>query len=177
MRGIVQSARNFAGRIIGRCRKLILLIEQRAGLWLKGVRTGRRFRVRSVSDVISLLAGVAGAVACGLWLESIAAGLLAFILLLQLGRMVRSLERIAAVLKTQSAAPLLPHWRPAAREPANARSIYVSAKAMERLRPWVEDEGSLTEESAKAYCAVLLDTLAILDPKLAGRAGAEDTWS
>ncbi len=177
MRGILHSARDLTGRIIRRCQDSILLIEQRAGFWLKRLRAGRRFRLRSVSDFLSLLAGVAGAVACGLWLDSIAAGLFAFILLLQLGRMVRSLERIAAVLKTQSAAPLLPHWRPPVREPASARSIYVSAKAMERLRPWVEDEGSLTEESAKAYCAVLLDTLAILDPKLAGRAPAEDTWS
>lgn len=176
MRGIIQSARNFAGRIITRCGKLILLMEQRAGLWLKGVRTGRRFRLRSVFDVLSLLAGVAGAVACGLWLDSFAAGLFAFIFLLQLGRVIRSLERITAVLRTQSA-PASFNWRPPVREPANARSIYVSAKAMERLRPWVEDEGSLTEESAKAYCAVLLDTLAILDPKLAGRAPAEDTWS
>ncbi len=43
----------------------------------------------------------------------------------------------------------------------------VSARAIEHLLPWVKDEASLTEESAKAYCSVLLDTLATLHPKFA----------
>jgi hypothetical protein len=41
----------------------------------------------------------------------------------------------------------------------------INAKAIEHLLPWVKDESSLTEESAKAYCSVLLDTLATPHPK------------
>jgi len=47
------------------------------------------------------------------------------------------------------------------------RDFEVSTRAIEHLRPWVEDETSLTEERAKACCAVLLDTLATLHPKFA----------
>jgi hypothetical protein len=43
----------------------------------------------------------------------------------------------------------------------------MSTEAIEHLLPWVKDETALTEESAKAYCSVLLDTLATPNPKFA----------
>ena len=48
------------------------------------------------------------------------------------------------------------------------QNFEVSARAIEHLLPWVKDETSLTEESAKAYCSVLLETLAALHPKFSG---------
>jgi hypothetical protein len=178
MSGNIQlSARNFAAKMSVRCKHKLLFFEQRASRLLKSVRARRTLHTCTASDVLSLVGIVAGAAACGLWLGSSTAALFVFILLLLLARMGRSLERITALLRTQSAAALSLNWRPASGGTANARNIYVSTKAMERLRPWVEDESSLSEESAKAYCSVLLDTLAILDPKLASRAQAEDTWS
>lgn len=178
MRGeLKQSARYFLGNLVIRTKRGILFLTQGAAQWLKIVTGRRRVGVLPFRDLLSLTAILAGGVACGLWLDSIAAGLLAFIALVLLSRIARSLERIVACLKPQAAAAVLPERRSSDVARASARKVYVSTKAMERLRPWVEDESTLTEESAKAYCSVLLDTLAILEPRLAGRAPAEDTWS
>lgn len=57
------------------------------------------------------------------------------------------------------------NWNTSGTVERSERNFEVGAKAIEHLRPWVEDETALTEESAKAYCSVLLDTLATLHPK------------
>ena len=46
-------------------------------------------------------------------------------------------------------------------------SFEMSTEAIEHLLSWVKDETSLTEESAKTYCSVLLDTLATAHTKFA----------
>ena len=99
----------------------------------------------------------------------------ALIVLFLLSNIARSLQHIAGFLRTQPAAAVHPAWRTPTVEGPSQHNIYISAKAMERLRPWVEDESTLTEESAKAYCSVLLDTLAMLRPTMAGRARFEDS--
>jgi hypothetical protein len=87
-------------------------------------------------------------------------------------RTVKSLERIASALGSQPFVASPANWRQFDKDGTNDQKIYISSKAMERLRPWVEDESSLTEESAKAYCSVLLDTLAVLNPRLTGNTRA-----
>jgi hypothetical protein len=170
-----RSARTFASNVYGWCNHNVLRLKQNIGRQLRNRGTQPLLSRQSVHKTLPLVGIIAGAVACGLWLNSAAAGVFALILLFLLLSIVKSLDRIAALMRTQSAAPLHSNWRASGLETASQRNIYISAKAMERLRPWVEDESPLTEESAKAYCSVLLDTLAILRPGLAGRAHAEDS--
>ena len=171
------SFRSFASNISGWCNRNILDLRQRADRLRKRVLAKRRLRGQSLHTILSALGIIMGAAAGGLWLNSRAAGLFALVLLLLLASIGRSLQRIASLLRTQPGVPLSPTWSVPRPGTASERNIYISTKAMERLRPWVEDQSSLTEESAKAYCSVLLDTMSILDPKLAGRAGAGDIWS
>ena len=173
--GIQRSTRAFALNLSAWYSHAVLRMKQHARTLLKNLRVKRLLGGRVVRQVLWLAGIVAGAAACAVWLDSRAAGLLALILLFLLASIGRSLERIATGMRTQPAACLYPSTSTV--ETTEQRKIYISAKAMERLRPWVEDESSLTEESAKAYCSVLLDTLAMLHPKLSGRAYAEDKWS
>ncbi|HKW65942.1 MAG TPA: hypothetical protein VJP04_01555 [Terriglobales bacterium] len=169
------SARGLASSISGWCGDKFLGLEQRIRRLLKNAGVKRYLSRQSVRKALPLIGIIAGAAACALWLNSTAAGVFALILLFLLANIGRSLQHIAGLLRAQSAGTLHTAWRPPSVEGPNQHNIYISAKAMERLRPWVEDESSLTEESAKAYCSVLLDTLAMLRPTMGGRARFEDS--
>ena len=171
------SVRTLASNLSGWCKRNIAGIGQNTVRWLKSLRIKPRVRRPSVYSAVSAIGIIAGATAAGLWLNSSAAGLFALIVLFLLASIDRWLQRIADVLRMQSSAALQASWPTSKTKTSNERSLYISSKAMERLRPWVEDQSTLTEESAKAYCSVLLDTLAIVDPRLAGKAHAEDIWS
>jgi hypothetical protein len=164
-----------AGSMSSWCKRSVLRLEQRTSRLLKSAHIKRHLSRQSVRRSLPLIGIVAGAAACALWLNSAAAGVFALILLFLLSNIGRSLEHIVGLWRTQSAAALHPAWRAPSIEGPNQHNIYISAKAMERLRPWVEDESTLTEESAKAYCSVLLDTLAMLRPTMAGKAWVEDS--
>lgn len=168
-------ARNFAGDLVRRCKRGIVRLQERTTRLLKNLKIRRYLARQSVRELLPQIAIVAGATAFGLWVNSGAAGLFGLVLLFLLWEIGRSVERLAGVLRTQPPAALSAGWRANGTEATSQRSIYISAKAMDRLRPWVEDESTLTEESAKAYCSVLLDTLAMLHPRLAGN--ASDNWS
>lgn len=167
------SARGLASSISGWCSDLFLSLEQRIRRLLKNTGVKRPLSRQWVRKGLPLIGVIVGAAGCALWSNSTAAGVFAFILLFLLSNIGKSLQHIAGLLRTQSGGTL--HSASRAPEGPNQHNIYISAKAMERLRPWVEDEGSLTEESAKAYCSVLLDTLAMLRPTMAGRARFEDS--
>lgn len=167
-------ARAWAGDLAGWCKRGLANVRERAARLVKNLNWRRHLARRPLLERLPQAAIVAGALACGLWLNSVAAGLFALVLLFLLWKIGRSLERIAGLLRTQALAAV-PAGGRASADAAGQRNIYISAKAVERLRPWVEDESALTEESAKAYCSVLLDTLAMLHPKLAGK--ASDSWS
>ena len=169
------SARSLRSSISGWCSDSFLSLEQRTRRVLTNARIKHRLSQKSVRKALPLIGMIAGAAACALWLNSIAAGAFAFIVLFLLSNIGRSLQHIAGLLRAQSAAALHPAWRAPSVEGPNQPNIYISTKAMERLRPWVDDESALTEESAKAYCSVLLDTLAMLRPTMAGRARVEDS--
>jgi hypothetical protein len=59
------------------------------------------------------------------------------------------------------------NWRVSRIAERSEVNFEMSTEAIEHLLPWVKDETVLTEETAKAYCSVLLDTLATADPKFA----------
>jgi len=123
-----------------------------------------------IHDTILAVAVLTGAVAFGFWWDNLSAGLFAGFALFFLAGIHRALRHIVANLR----------WEPDRMVAANSngntsgtaerseRNFEVSARAIEHLLPWVKDEASLTEESAKAYCSVLLETLAALHPKFSG---------
>jgi hypothetical protein len=119
-----------------------------------------------IQDTIAPAAVLAGAAAVGFWCASISAGLFGGAVLLFLAGIYKALWQIVAILRSER------HRRIAANSNGSTsivgerseRDFEVSARAIEHLRPWVRDETSLTEESAKACCSVLLDTLARLHP-------------
>src|SRR5713101_6569205 len=123
-----------------------------------------------IHDTIPPAAVLAGAAAFGFWWDSLSAGLFACFALFFLAGIYRALRHIVANLR----------WEPDRMVAANSNgntsgiaersegNFEVSARAIEHLLPWVKDESSLTEESAKAYCSVLLETLAALHPKFSG---------
>jgi hypothetical protein len=169
------SARGLASSISGWCSDRFLTFEQRIRRRLKNAGIKRHLSRQWVRKALPHIGIIAGAVACALWLNSTAAGVFALILLFLMANIGKSLQHIAGLLRAQSTAALHATSRAPSLEGPNQRNIYISAKAMERLRPWVEDESSLTEESAKAYCSVLLDTLTMLRPTMAGRVRLEDS--
>jgi hypothetical protein len=122
-----------------------------------------------IHDTIPPVAVLGGTVALGFWQDSISAGLFACFALFFLASIYKALRQIVATLRSEHDRII------AANSNCNTSSIAeqgernfeIGAKAIEQLRPWVKDETSLTEESAKAYCSVLLDALAALHPKIA----------
>jgi hypothetical protein len=122
-----------------------------------------------IHDAIPSVAVIGGAVAFGFWWDSISAGLFACFALFLLADIYKALRQIVATHRWQSDRTIAANAngntsRIAERSEPN---LEINAKAIEHLLPWVKDETSLTEESAKAYCSVLLDTLATLHPKFA----------
>jgi polygalacturonase len=122
-----------------------------------------------IQNAIPAVAVPGGGVAFGFWQDSASAGLFACFALFLLAGIYKALRQIVATHR----------WQPDRTIAANASentsriaersepNFEISAEAIEHLLPWVKDETPLTEESAKAYCSVLLDTLAALHPKCA----------
>jgi hypothetical protein len=159
-------ATNIQGRISGLATK-----TQR---WIASlVKRAKKGMVASLSatwvrNVIPTVAVLAGAVAFGFWWDSISAGLFACFALFPLAGIYKALRQIVAIFRWErDRAVANSNWNTSGTVERSARTLEVGARAIERLRPWVEDETPLTEESAKAYCSVLLDTLATLHPKFA----------
>ena len=115
------------------------------------------------------VAVLAGAIAFGCWWNSINAGLFACFALFFLAAIYKALQQIVVTLRWERDHTIAanPNANTSSTGEGSERSFEVNARAIEHLRPWVEDEASLTEERAKACCAVLLDTLAALHPKFA----------
>jgi hypothetical protein len=100
-----------------------------------------------------------GAVSFGFWWNSFAAALFGGFALCFLAGIYRAVEKMAAGTNTgrrDDAAAIFEPRTLSAHQP----STDIQLKAIQRLRPWVDDEISLTEEGAKAYCTVLLDLVA-----------------
>ena len=122
-----------------------------------------------IHDAISAIAVLGGAVAFGFWRDSISAGLFACFALFLMAGIYKALRQIVATLRWEPDGTIAANvnWNTFSAAERSEPNFEISAKAIEHLLPWVKDETSLTEESAKAYCSVLLGTLATLHPKLA----------
>jgi len=120
-----------------------------------------------IHNVIPPVAVLAGAAAFGFWWGSISAGLFACFALSFLAAIYKALRQIVSILHWERDCKLSENSNGSSIAMRSEQDFEVSARAIEHLRPWVGDETSLTEERAKACCAVLLDTLATLHPKFA----------
>jgi len=122
-----------------------------------------------IHDAIPAVAVPGGGVAFGFWQDSTSAGLFACFSLFLLAGIYKALRQIVATLRREPDRIFAanPNWNISRIAERSEPNYEINAKAIEHLLPWVKDETSLTEESAKAYCSVLLDTLATLHPKSA----------
>ena len=114
-------------------------------------------------DMIPPLGIIIGTVAFGFWWHSIQAGLFACCGLFFLAGVYKATERIVgAVLRWERdrmAGPSPDRDASTSAEPSH-EDIDALCGAIDRLQPWVADEVALTEETAKASCAVLLESVA-----------------
>jgi hypothetical protein len=169
--GIRPSVSSLAANIQGWIRPLSTQMQLRIASLVKKAKKAMVLDLSAnwIHDTIPAVAVLAGAAAFGFWWASISAGLFACFALFLLAAIYKALRQIVVTIRWER------HRNIAANSNANTsrigerseRDFEVSARAIEHLRPWVEDETSLTEERAKACCAVLLDTLAVLHPKFA----------
>ena len=122
-----------------------------------------------IYDTIPPAAVLAGAAAFGFWWDSVSAGLFACFALFFLADIYKGLRQLVATLRWEHDRIIAANsnWNTPGTVERSERNFEVGAKAIEHLRPWVKDETALTEESSKAYCSILLDTLATLHPKFA----------
>jgi hypothetical protein len=144
-------------------------IQRWISSWTKKANKGiaANLSANGTHKIISPVAVLAGAIAFGFWWNSVSAGLFAGFALFFMASIYKALRQIVATLRWQRdrAIALNSSWNTSDTVERSERNLEVGARAIERLRPWVEDETPLTEESAKAYCSVLLDTLATIHPK------------
>jgi len=112
------------------------------------------------------VAVLAGAIAFGFWWNSINAGLFACFALFFLAGIYNALRQIVATLRSEHNCMIAANSNRSTSSIAerSQQNLEATARAIEHLRPWVEDQTSLTEESAKACCTILLDTLEALNP-------------
>jgi hypothetical protein len=111
---------------------------------------------------------IVGAVAFGLWWNSISAALFAACGLFYVASVYRVASNATVTLQelTRAVAEDRTGDAPDAAEESD-RSDDIRDQAVQRLRPWIADQTSLSEESAKVYCKILLDTLSAVRPALA----------
>jgi len=139
--------------------------------WITSAKKAKKAMVFDLSanwihDTILAVAVLTGAVAFGFWWDSLSAGLFAGFALFFLAGIYNALRQIVATLSSERDRPIAGNSNrntPGIAE-RSQQNLEASARAIENLRPWVKDETSLTEESAKACCTILLDTLATLNP-------------
>ena len=118
--------------------------------------------------MISAAAVLAGAAAFGFWSDSISAGLFACVALFLMASIYEALRQLVATFRWEHDRIIAAasNWNTSGTVERRERNFEVGAKAIEHLRPWVEDETALTEERAKAYCSVLLIRLRPFIPSL-----------
>ena len=167
--GIPPSVGSLATNVQSRISPFATKLQRRIASLGKKVKMGMVANLSAnwIHNVIPAVAVPGGGVAFGFWQDSASAGLFACFALFLLAGIYKALRQIVATHR----------WEPDRIVAANANgntsriaersepNFEISAKAIEHLLPWVKDETSLTEESAKAYCSLLLDTLAALHPK------------
>jgi hypothetical protein len=157
--GIRPSVGSLATNIQGRTSALATQTQRRIASLVKKAKTVMVFDLSAnwIRNAIPPVAVLAGAAAFGFWQDSIGAGVFACFSLFLLAGIYKALRQIVVTLRGEPDRMIV----------ANARNFEMSTEAIEHLLPWVKDETALTEETAKAYCSVLLDTLAASHPEFA----------
>ncbi|HYL12558.1 MAG TPA: hypothetical protein VEV41_05965 [Terriglobales bacterium] len=133
--------------------------QQTRSLMVKVASLPKKAKHRQADDLIPPLAILMGAGAFGWWRQSFAAALFAGVGLSFLAVIYNNTERMLATLRRSESEPRF--------EEVGARALAGPApensgalnQAIGCLKPWLADEVSLTEENAKQYCAVLLDSV------------------
>ena len=120
-----------------------------------------------IHKAIPPVAVLAGAAAFGFWQDNIGAGVFACFALFLLAGIYRALRQIVATLRGEPDCMIVTNANWKVSRIAERSKANFEIEAIEHLLPWVKEETALTEESAKAYCSVLLDTLAARHPKFA----------
>ena len=125
----------------------------------KLARVLNKARSRQVRELIAPVGTVMGAAAFGWWSQSFAAALFAAIALFFLAGIYKRSEQVLAAVTRLGASPRFGNEdnRTLSRATPNRDAL---KQAIGRLEPWLANEVSLTEENAKEWCAVLLDSVA-----------------
>ena len=169
--GIRPSVSSLATNIQGRMSSLATKMQRWMASLVKKAKKAMGFdrSAQWVHNTIPPVAVLAGAAAFGFWWQSISAGLFASFALFFLAGIHQALRQIVATLRRERDRSIAVNSNRTTSSIAERgeRNFEIGARAIEHLRPWVEGETALTEESAKACCSVLLDTLAALHPKFA----------
>ena len=168
--GIPPSVASLATNVQGRISPFATKMQR----WITFLVKVKREMVANLStnwihDAIPPVAVIGGAVAFGFWQSSIIAALFAFFALFLLAGIYKALRQIVAALRREPDRIIAanPKWNISRIAERSEPNFEISATAIEHLLPWVKGETSLTEESAKEYCSVLLDTFAALHQKCA----------
>jgi hypothetical protein len=169
--GIPPSVSSLAANIQGWVSPLATKMQRWMASSIKKVKKGitANLYANRVRNAIPPIAAVGGAVAFGFWWDSVSAGLFAFFAFSLLAGIYQALRQIVVTFRRERDRVIVANanWNASPTVDRGQPNFEVGARAIEHLRPWVEDETSLTEEKAKACCSVLLDTLAALHPKFA----------
>ena len=156
--GMRPSVGSLATNIQGRISALAIQTQQRIASLVKKAKTVMVFDLSAnwIRNAIPPVAVLAGATALGFWQDSIGAAVFACFALFLLAGIYKALRQIVAALprKPDRIFAANPNWNISRIEERSEPNFEISAKAIEHLLPWVKDETSLTEESAKAYCSV-----------------------
>ena len=169
--GIPPSVGSLATNVQGRISPFVTKMQRWITSLVKKVKKDlvANLSAHWIYDAIPPVAVIGGAVAFGFWQSSIIAALFACFALFLLAGIYKALRQIVAALRREPDRIFAanPNWNISRIAERSEPNLENNAKAIEHLLPWVKDETSLTEESAKAYCSVLLDTLATPHPKFA----------
>ena len=169
--GIRPSVGSLATNIQGRISAVATKMQRGIASLVKKAKTAMVFDLSAnwIHNALQLAAVLAGAVAFGFWQDSIGAGVFACFALFLLAGIYKALRQIVATLRGEPDRMIVvnANWKVSRIAERSEANFEMSTEAIEHLLPWVKDETALTEESAKAYCSVLLDTLAARHPKFA----------
>ena len=169
--GMRPSVGSLATNIQGRISALAIQTQQRIAALVKKAKTVMVFDLSAnwIRNAIPPVAVLAGATALGFWQDSIGAAVFACFALFLLAGIYKALRQIVATLRGEPDRMIVANanWKLSRIGEPSEANFEMSTEAIEHLLPWVRDETALTEETAKAYCAVLLDTLATRHPKFA----------
>jgi hypothetical protein len=120
----------------------------------------KKAKPQQPEDLILPLAVLIGAVAFGLWRQSLAAALFASVALFLLASIYNNTGQMLAALRRSEGEQHFGDVNARAlAEPTMENNVALN-QAIECLKPWLANQVSLTEDNAKECCAVVLDSVA-----------------